>query len=103
MSRKQELENIFKDADSVRDIIAPMIEDVILLEKHLKYLRDLPFIRVNKNNPSEQKATPAAKQYKEFLQQYNNCIKIMVSALNKNNVEEQSPLRAFFNGGGIDD
>lgn len=98
-TRKEELEKIFADVDAVKDIIAPLIDDVVFLETHLKELRALPFIRVNQNNPSEQKATPAARQYKEFLQQYNNCIKIMVSALNKNSAEEESPLRAFLNSG----
>jgi hypothetical protein len=58
-------------------------------------LKKLPFIRVNPDNPAEQKPTAAAKQYKEFLQQYNNCIKILISVLNKNEVVEDSPLRQF--------
>jgi hypothetical protein len=61
----------------------------------LKELKKLPFIRVNPDNPAEQKPTAAAKQYKEFLQQYNNCIKILISVLNKNEVVEDSPLRQF--------
>lgn len=102
-TRKEELERIFKDVDAVKDILAPLIDDVVFLETHLKELRELPFIRVNANNPTEQKATPAAKQYKEFLQQYNNCMKIMITALRKNSAEEESPLRAFLNGVNADD
>lgn len=95
MTRKQELEKIFSGMEDVKEIVTPMIEDVVFLEEHLTDLRKLPFIRVNPNNAADQKATPAAKQYKEFLQQYNNCIKILCGVLNKNGVEDESPLRAF--------
>jgi deoxyadenosine/deoxycytidine kinase len=94
MNRKKELANVFKELDE-QNIIRPMIDDVVFLEAQLKELKKLPFIRVNPDNPAEQKPTAAAKQYKEFLQQYNNCIKILISVLNKNEVVEDSPLRQF--------
>lgn len=94
MNRKKELANLFKGLDE-QNIIRPMIDDVVFLEDQLKELKKLPFIRVNPDNPAEQKPTAAAKQYKEFLQQYNNCIKILISVLNKNEVVEDSPLRQF--------
>ena len=94
MNRKKELVNVFKGLDE-QNIIRPMIDDVVFLEAQLKELKKLPFIRVNPDNPAEQKPTAAAKQYKEFLQQYNNCIKILISVLNKNEVVEDSPLRQF--------
>ena len=98
MTRKEELLSIFEDLDGINEIVTPLIDDVIFLEERLKELRDLPFIRVNPKNSADQKATPAAKQYKEFLQQYNNCIKILASVLTKNSTEEESPLRAFLKG-----
>ena len=98
MDRKRELLKVFSDIDDIKEVITPLIEDVIFLEDKLMYLRTLPFIRVNPNNAADQKATPAAKQYKEFLQQYNNCIKILCSVITKNNGEEESPLRAFLKG-----
>ena len=52
---------------------------------------------MNPKDPSMQKATPAAKQYKELLQQYNNCIKILTGILRKDTPDEESPLRAFIN------
>ena len=95
MTRKEELMKVFADMDDIKEIITPMIEDVVFLEEKLTELRRLPFIRVNPKNDADQKATAAAKQYKEFLQQYNNCIKILTSVLNKNTSEDESPLRAF--------
>lgn len=95
MSRKEELLKIFDQVDDSKNIIAPLIDDVVFLEEQLQELRKLPFIRVHPQYPDIQKATPAAKQYKELLQQYNNCIKILTGILRKDAQEEESPLRAF--------
>lgn len=95
MSRKEELLKIFEEIEDTKDIILPMIDDVVFLEEQLEALRKLPFIRINPQDPSMQKTTPAAKQYKELLQQYNNCIKILTGILRKDAPEEDSPLRAF--------
>ena len=95
MTRKEELLQIFDQVEDTKGIILPMIDDVVFLEKQLKDLRQLPFIRVNPKDRTLQKPTPAAKQYKELLQQYNNCIKILTGILRKDTPEEESPLRAF--------
>lgn len=95
MSRKDELLLIFQEVQDVKKIIEPLIDDVVFLEQRLTELRGLPFIRINPNNSADQKATPAAKMYKEFLQQYNNCIKILCGVVGKNNVDDESPLRSF--------
>lgn len=97
MDRKQELLKIFDQVEDTKDVIMPMIDDVVFLEDQLRSLRTLPFLRINPADPAQQKATPAAKQYKELLQQYNNCIKILTSVLRKDGAEEESPLRAFIN------
>lgn len=94
-NRKEELLKIFDSVEDTKDIILPLIDDVVFLEEQLEALRQLPFIRFSKQDPSLQKATPAAKQYKELLQQYNNCIKILTGVLRKDAPEEDSPLRAF--------
>ena len=95
MTRKEELLKIFDQIEGTKDVILPMIDDVIFLEGQLKHLRTLPFLRINPNDPSQQKPTAAAKQYKELLQQYNNCIKILAGVLRKDAPEEDSPLRMF--------
>ena len=45
----------------------------------------------------QQKATPAAKQYKEFMQQYNNCLRLLyrLSGQINGEDEEESPLRKW--------
>ena len=95
--RKTELLKIFDNCEDTKNVILPMIDDVVFLEEQLQELRNLPFIRVNPKDPSIQKATPAAKQYKEMLQQYNNCIKILTGILRKDGAEEESPLRTYLN------
>lgn len=95
MTRKDELLKLFDAIEDTKSIISPMIDDLIFLEDRLQELRQLPFLRVNPKDPSMQKPTPAAKQYKELLQQYNNCIKILTGILRKDAPEEESPLRAY--------
>ena len=94
-NRKEELLKVFDQVDDSKSVILPLIDDVVFLEEQLQELRKLPFIKVSKQDSSLQKATPAAKQYKELLQQYNNCIKILTGILRKDSAEEDSPLRAF--------
>lgn len=93
--RKEELLKIFDQVEDTKGIILPMIDDVVFLEEQLESLRKLPFIKVHPEYPEIQKPTAAAKQYKELLQQYNNCIKILTGILRKDAPEEESPLRAF--------
>lgn len=78
-------------------LLVPMIEDMVSLEKQLDYLRTLPMIKVHPKDPTRQKATVAARQYKELLQQYANIVKIMLRASGVEDSEEDSPLRRWMN------
>lgn len=60
-----------------------MEEHISFLQAQLQYLKTLPFLRVNPNDPSQQKPTPAAKQYKELMQQYINLVKAYDTLLDK--------------------
>lgn len=92
--RKTELENIFSGVDSsVKTIITPLIDEVVFLEVKLEELRKLPTLHFNPKNPAQQKPTVSGKQYKEYLQQYSNCIKILCSTLSKAEVDEESPIQ----------
>ena len=91
MDRKNELLKLAGDDATLIELVSKMS----FLEKRLEELEKLPFIKVNPNNPAQQKATPAAKQYKELLQQYTNCIKILSRAGNMDDSEEESPLRKW--------
>ena len=78
-------------------LLIPMISDMIALEEELTYLRQLPKIKVHPKDPTKQKATPAAKLYKESLQQYTNIVRILMRATGTDMEDEESPLRRWFN------
>ena len=74
-----------------------LVDEIVFIEGRLEELRKLPFIAVNPKNPAQQKATPASKQYKELLQQYNNSLRLLyhLSGDLGGEQEEESPLRAW--------
>lgn len=91
MSRKEELLKLINN-----DITyTPLINEMVYLEEQLDYLRNLPKIKVHPTDSSKQKATPAAKMYKEMLQQYTNIIRILMKATGVDDSEDDSPLRKW--------
>lgn len=92
--RRKELESIFTAEDLPK--AQQLIDELLFIEERLTFLRRLPFLKVDKNNPERQKATPAAKQYKELLQQYNNSLKLLLQISGDDaEAEGESPLRAW--------
>lgn len=97
--REAELKELVSD-ESI-ELISEVIDEIIFLENKLNELKKLPFIQVNPKNPAQQRNTPAAKMYKEFLQQYINCIKLVEGVIYKDKrlegeEVEESPLRKWF-------
>lgn len=96
MSRKEELLQICSGLDeSGRASTIILIDEMLFLEGQLTELKKMPFLSVNPKNPVQQKQTAAAKQYKELLQQYTNCVKILLKVAGGEAAEEESPLRTF--------
>lgn len=93
MTRKEEL----LEAVHGNTLLIPLVSDMVYLEGQLEYLQTLPKIRIHPDDPSKQKATPAAKLYKELLQQYTNIVKVMLRATGSEDIEEDSPLRKWMN------
>lgn len=89
--RKTELLNAIKNDPT----LVPLVEDAVYLEQQLEELRKLPKIKIHPADPSKQKATPAAKLYKEMLQQYTNIIKVLTRQSDIDEAEEESPLRKW--------
>lgn len=94
-TREAQLLAMLDDAPDIQEVLRPTIEEMAFLETRLHALRELPFIRVNPNDPTRQKVTPAARQYKELLQQYNNCVKMVTVALQRMPQGDSSPLAEF--------
>ena len=78
-------------------LLIHLVSDMVTLEEQLEYLRTLPKIKVHPKDPTKQKATPAAKLYKESLQQYTNILRILMRATGTDVDDEESPLRKWFN------
>lgn len=98
MDRKSELEKLCEDLDdATKTTTSQLVDEIVFLETRLRDLKQYPFIAVNPKNPAQQRATYASKQYKELLQQYNNCIKIMLGVLGKIETADVSPLRQYWN------
>lgn len=98
MTRSEELKKIISKAGTDNDLkAAQLIDEIVFIEERLKELKKLPFIAVNPKNPAQQKATPASRQYKEMLQQYNNSLRLLfrLSGDLGADQDEESPLRRW--------
>lgn len=99
MSRFEEILNLVPE-DS-KELVNDVVSEIVFLEGKMEELKRLPFIEVNPKDSSKQRNTPAAKQYKEFLQQYINCIKVIEGVIYRDkrlegDEVEDSPLRKWF-------
>lgn len=82
MERIDELKRIFENVkEDKRQVILPLLSDVVFIEKRLAELRKLPMIRVHPKNAARQEVTPAGKQYKEYMQSYLNALKVLQTTL----------------------
>ena len=77
-------------------VLTKAIEEMVILEERLEYLKSLPFIKIHPDDPAKQKATPASKLYRELLQQYTTLVRIMMRATGTDEHDEESPLRKWF-------
>ena len=99
MTRREEIVAIIPEESL--ELVTSVIDDVVFLEERLTELKKLPFIEINPKNHMKQRSTPASKLYKEFLQQYVNCIKMIEYVIYKDkrldgDEVEESPLRKWF-------
>ncbi len=98
MDRKKELLSMLKDGTQEEMKARQLIDEIVFLEEHMTELKKYPFIAVNPKNPAQQKPTAASKQYKEFLQQYNNSLRLLLRITGDlDETEEESPLRQWVN------
>lgn len=97
MDRKEELFSLLKGGAQDELKARQLIDEIVFLEQRMMELKQYPFIAVNPKNPAQQKPTAASRQYKEFLQQYNNSLRLLlrISGDIGGDAEEESPLRAW--------
>ena len=93
MTKIEDLQDIFKDIDKNKQkLLAPLMEETVFLKNTLDDLKKYPLIKINPNNPSQQKRTEAGRMFKDYQQAYNNNVKILLSALSKEQTMGESPL-----------
>lgn len=95
MERKEELLKIIEKSGENVALLTSMVDDVVFMEEQLSELRKKPFIRIDDKNPQRQQATPAARQYKNLMQQYVNLIKVLMAGIGDKDGSETSPLRLW--------
>ena len=80
--RSDELKSYFANIDEdKRQFAYDCIDEYLFFAERIKELRELPYIRVNKNNPERQELTPAAKLIKEYSQAIDNKRKTLLMIL----------------------
>lgn len=96
MDRKAELSSLLKNGTQDELKARQLIDEIVFLEQQMADLKQYPFIAVNPKNPAQQKPTAASRQYKEFLQQYNNSLRLLLRITGDiGETEEESPLRQW--------
>lgn len=96
MDRKKELLSLLKDGTQDELKARQLIDEIVFIEQQMAELKQYPFIAVNPKNPAQQKPTAASRQYKEFLQQYNNSMRLLLRITGDiGESEEESPLRKW--------
>ena len=73
-----------------------LIDEILFLEEQMEECRKYPQRKVDPKDPVKQKATVAAKQYKEYLQQYRDSLRLLIwMSGGIEEAEEESPLRKW--------
>lgn len=94
MQRKQTILEIIEklDEDS-RELLLPLVDQIVDLEKRLEELSREPFISYHPQNRAVQKKTTAAILYKELSSGYHEKLRIILSQLNKTDTDAADELR----------
>ena len=69
MDKRTQLRGYFENVDDdKRSFAYDTIDEYLFFLDRIAELRELPFIRVSKNDPARQELTPAAKLIREYSQ-----------------------------------
>ncbi len=94
-------ETVLFDYIDKNEVYLPLVQQIVKLENELEILKGEPAIKVHPSKPNVSKINPAAKMYKELLQQYINAIKCLDRIARKDEGEEVSPLREWLEKNGL--
>lgn len=97
MNEKDKNEILEGVDETTRLLVEPLLEEAIFVFERIKNIKELPFILYNKSNKGDQKATPAAKQYKELMSTYTSLTRNISAMLNiKDETGDTSRIDKFF-------
>lgn len=94
MNSADGLYKLLASNEEMAPLVEPLLEEHIVLKEKLADLKKYPFIYVNPDDPYDQKAMPAEKEYKELLQQDVNVLKAMEKWL-RGGDKAESPLQEW--------
>lgn len=92
MTREQELMEYLGGEKA----LAPVVRRLVCLEQKMEELEGLPWIRFSKDRQL-QKITPAAKLYKDLMNQYVYALNVVRRVSGADDMAEESPLRKWVN------
>ena len=102
MTRREKLDDIFKDLDeNKKSLINPLLDNIAFLEQRMEELKKMPFIQIHPKDSTKQRPTTASKLYKECSQSYMNAIRTVYSMINGHEVDED-PVERFMKERGYD-
>lgn len=82
MDRKEQLRAFFANVDEDKRTLAyDTIDEYLFFLNRIAELRELPFIRVHKKDPTRQELTPAAKLVREYSQAVDSKRKTLLTIL----------------------
>lgn len=82
MDRKAQLRAYFANVDEDKRTLAyDTIDEYLFFLDRVAELKELPFIRVHKNDPTRQELTPAAKLVREYSQAVDSKRKTLLTIL----------------------
>ena len=83
--RRKFYEHLFENADkSETELVGHLIDEAVFHEDRMEELKRLPFIQIHPADPARQRATAAARQYKEFAAGYVNIMRLLLNILRRN-------------------
>ena len=93
--RTVELRKIYENVDkNIRVLICPLLQHVEDWEKRVKrYQSELNGIEMNRRN--KERIIFVSRLLREAEQQYTNVMKVLISALNRNSVEQDDEFDKF--------
>lgn len=94
-NRLKDLQKIYENVDeNVRNLLSPLLQHAVDWERKIEFFRlELSKIELRSSNVSRYRFF--SRELKEAEQQYINVIRVLISALNRNQLEQSDDFDEF--------